>query len=148
MTESRGGRAEHGAAGSSDEVRELLAGLRELVDRLVPPAGAAHAEEQARPAAESVPVSCDWCPLCTLAVLLRGQRTELAETALDYAGVLLGLLRAVLDDAVQHGGPAEPRRSGADPPGGRDTSAASEAAEGPSKVQRIPVRRRSTAGWQ
>jgi hypothetical protein len=135
VTESQPGR---GAAGRADEVRELVEELRELIARLAAPSGSPRGDEQASPAPESAPASCEWCPLCTLAALLRGQRTELAMTALDCGGVLLGLLRAVLDDAAAHGPAGE---HGTDPASGRD-AASSRDGEASSKVQRIPVRRR------
>jgi hypothetical protein len=142
MTESRGGNGNEDELGAADELRELVASLVELVARLAPAAGAEHGVGQPSRDPDSTLASCEWCPLCTLAALARGERTELARTAVDYAGVLLGLLRAVLDETLQRGPHAS---HGAEASGGQGTGPPRER-EAPPKVQRIPVRRSSVAG--
>jgi hypothetical protein len=125
-------------------VRALVDAAQELLEKFAPARHSQQDEAHAQPAAESVPATCEWCPLCTLAALVRGQHTELARTALEYGGVLLGLLRAVLDEAVQHKQHGSPRAAGAEP---GEAGSSPEGTEAPSKVQRIPVRRSPPAGW-
>ena len=69
-------------------------------------------------AAASTPqAACQWCPLCSLIALARGDRPELAGRVAEHASGLLVALRAVLQDRP----PTEP--------------------SGPPRVQRIEVDR-------
>lgn len=91
------------------------------------------------PAARAEDTGPEWCPLCAIVALWRGERTEVAVRVLDHAAQLLSLLRAVLADrwAPQDGvhmpgfrpPPREPDRPGAP---ARDR-----------RVQRVVVRPRS-----
>jgi hypothetical protein len=68
------------------------------------------------------PMTCDWCPVCAVAAVLRGERSELAARAAEHAAGLLTVLRM----AVQ-----------------QERSAPAHADEPPTapRVQKITVRR-------
>jgi hypothetical protein len=83
----------------------------------------------------------DWCPLCAVLALIKGEPSELASRSLDRAADLVALLRAVLADRWE---PGVPHMPGFRPPArpGRNPFHA-----GPSpRVQRIPVRRKGQPG--
>ncbi|MFC0540050.1 hypothetical protein [Kutzneria chonburiensis] len=72
--------------------------------------------------ADHEPTTCDWCPVCAVAAVLKGERSELAARAAEHAAGLLTVLRM----AVQQERSAPPR--------------AEEPAAAP-RVQKITVRR-------
>ena len=81
----------------------------------------------ARIAADSAdhePASCDWCPVCAVAAVLKGERSEMAARAAEHAAGLLAVLRMALQQ--QQSQPA----------------AADEQPTTPPRVQKIAVRRR------
>jgi hypothetical protein len=45
---------------------------------------------------------CQWCPLCQLASVLRGEHPELTERVTEAAVSLAAAARAVLDTAAKH----------------------------------------------
>lgn len=80
----------------------------------------------ARLAADSAdhdPTSCDWCPVCAVAAVLRGERSELAARAAEHAAGLLAVVRMAMQQQRPAQSPAE------EPPT-------------PPRVQKITVRRR------
>ncbi|HEY3262363.1 MAG TPA: hypothetical protein VGJ95_19205 [Pseudonocardiaceae bacterium] len=74
--------------------RSVLAGLRVEAD-------AAASDGQQRPSA------CQWCPLCSLIALVRGEAPELGGRIAEQATALLTTLRALLE---------QPRTPSAEPP--------------------------------
>ncbi|HEU5473988.1 MAG TPA: hypothetical protein VFV67_25360 [Actinophytocola sp.] len=71
-----------------------------------------------------------WCPACAVLALVRGEPPELATRGLDRAADLVALLRAVLADRWE---PDVVHMPGFRP-------------ERPTRVQRIPVRRKEQPG--
>lgn len=135
-------------------LRSVLAGLRVEAEE------AANGTSNASTAA-GTPAVCQWCPLCSLVGLLRGDRPELAGRLAEQAGGLLLTLRAVLQQPVHASGDAD----GAGVPGSSGKAAASDgpgdaggsggasresgafgSSAGVSPVQRIEVRPADPAG--
>ena len=54
---------------------------------------------------------CEWCPLCQLVAVLRGERPEATEKLRTAGTAVMGALRAVLDAAPVTTSPAEPPAS-------------------------------------
>ncbi|SFB46534.1 hypothetical protein SAMN05216266_112200 [Amycolatopsis marina] len=150
---------EHGAAGHWDEqdVTSLAEEIRLLVELVVDRAApwldgviaAGHGTAGAERPDDTGP-GCDWCPLCAIVAVVRGERPEFAARLLEQAAALVALLRAVLADRWQ---PQEgvhmpgyrpaprPEDVRAEDPVRADASSATAP-----RVQRIEVRRR--AQWQ
>lgn len=112
---------------------EMTEELRRLLDAV-----AARAEDYLRGFGDAetakVSDSCGGCPLCAIAAVLRGERTEATVRATEQVAELVRLLRQALTDhttGTDAGEPAtpEPERAEEDPP----------APTG--KVQHIDVRR-------
>lgn len=78
--------------------------------------------------------ACDWCPLCAVVDLARGEPPEFITRVLEQAAQLVALLRAVLADRWEPG-------EGIHMPGYRPAEPASDRAS--SRVQHIPVYRRA-----
>jgi hypothetical protein len=74
--------------------------------------------------------SCEWCPVCAVVALLRGEPNALAARGLEHAAELVALLRAVLADRWEPGVAHMPGFTPPPRPRG----------DGP-RVQPIPVRR-------
>jgi hypothetical protein len=45
---------------------------------------------------------CQWCPLCQLASILRGEHPELAERVAEAGAAVTGAVRALVDAAARH----------------------------------------------
>lgn len=130
-----------------DGLARLTAEIRLLVEMVVDQAlpwldellavghGTAHAGEQ--PSEEDprdVPrATCQWCPLCAVVAVARGQRPEFVVRLFEQAAQIVALLRAVLADRWEPEG-------GVHMPGDRSTRDTSEHA---SRVQHITVRNRN-----
>lgn len=76
--------------------------------------------------------ACDWCPLCAVVALVRGEPSALAAQSLERLADLVALLRAVLADRWTPD--AAPHMPGFTPPPKPPPDSG--------RVQRIPVRRR------
>ncbi|GAA3877074.1 hypothetical protein GCM10022243_47410 [Saccharothrix violaceirubra] len=98
----------------ADPIDELRRLLDVAADRFQPWLNRLAAEEGHDPGA------CGWCPVCNVAAVLKGDRSELAAKAAEHVVGLIAVLRAALDR----------------PP------AAAEDSPGPPHVQHIPVVRR------
>jgi hypothetical protein len=70
-----------------DDLQRLVGSMQDWAARTFPPP----AEHEA---------SCQWCPLCQLMTVLRGERGDLAEKLTEAGGALLASLRALLDAAA------------------------------------------------
>ena len=77
------------------------------------------------------PSPCDWCPLCAVIALVRGEPSALAAQSLDRLADLVALFRAVLADRWSP--EAAPHMPGFTPPPKPPPESG--------RVQRIPVRR-------
>jgi hypothetical protein len=78
--------------------RAVLAGLRvEAAEAAQAHAGTAEAAQE--------PAACQWCPLCAVIALVRGDRPELAGRVAEHAEGLLTALRSVLEPAPQRPAP-------------------------------------------
>ncbi|HEY3630009.1 MAG TPA: hypothetical protein VGL21_03880 [Jatrophihabitantaceae bacterium] len=53
---------------------------------------------------------CQWCPLCQLIMVLRGDRPELTEKITDATASMVAALRTLLDAATSHAQPAQQPR--------------------------------------
>jgi hypothetical protein len=73
--------------------------------------------------AEHDATTCDWCPVCAVAAVIRGERSEMAAKAAEHAAGLLAVLRMALQQQ-------RPAQAPADEP------------QAPPRVQKITVRRR------
>lgn len=74
------------------ELDELLRSVQDWAARTFPPPG----EHE---------TTCQWCPLCQLMAVLRGERPDVGEKVAEAGSALLAVLRTVVDAA---GGAAEP----------------------------------------
>src|SRR5215211_4898626 len=72
-------------------VRSVLAGLRVEAAEAVANGGAT----------EDEPLACQWCPVCVVIAVLRGDRPELGGRLAEQAGTLLSRLRAVVEQPVE-----------------------------------------------
>ncbi|MBV8931380.1 MAG: hypothetical protein JOZ47_19110 [Kutzneria sp.] len=86
---------------------------------------------------EHVEGSCDWCPVCAVAAVLRGERSELAAKAAEHAAGLLAVLRM----AMRQPPDAPPADTPA--PSGERTARAGEESDSarPPRVRKIAVHR-------
>ncbi|GAA3437785.1 hypothetical protein GCM10018954_073990 [Kutzneria kofuensis] len=104
---------------SQDRIAEEL---RLLIDALAEKAEP-YLQRIVADSADHEPTTCDWCPVCAVAAVLRGERSELAARAAEHAAGLLTVLRM----AVQ-------QERGAPPQADEQPT--------PPRVQKITVRRR------
>lgn len=133
-----------------DGIARLTAEIRLLVEMVVEQAlpwldevlaaghGTPHTGERPSEgaAAGDSQAACQWCPLCAVVAVARGQRPEFAVRLFEQAAQLVGLLRAVLADRWEpEGGVHMPGDRPADRP-------ARDATEHTPRVQHIAVRRR------
>jgi hypothetical protein len=77
--------------------------------------------------ADDNPADCRWCPLCTLAAVLRGDRPETAAKIAAAASTLVDALRTLLDSPT-FSGATEPEEASTDsPPAGKSAPAGNAA---------------------
>lgn len=129
-----------------DGLAHLTAEIRLLVEMVVEQAlpwldevlaaghGTAHTEQQEPQGADSDtrPTACQWCPLCAVVAVARGERPDFAVRLFEQAAQVVALLRAVLADRWEPEG-------GVHMPGDRTTR---DSTEQTPRVQHIAVRRR------
>jgi hypothetical protein len=89
VADEQGGRP--GAAGPFDDAQRLLAAVQEWAQRALPAPPSGH------PGPE-----CQWCPLCQLASVLRGEHPEIAERLAEAGTAVTGAVRALLETTVKH----------------------------------------------
>lgn len=131
------GAAEHDRDEMAEEFRRLLDAAASRAEEYLRGVGAPAGSEDA--ATPNGSPSCGWCPVCALAAVLRGERTESAARMLEQVNTLVRLLRQAL---AEHG---EQRAEAGDPAADR---ADAERTSGAGKqVQHIAVHRvRGRAG--
>ncbi|MGH3628378.1 MAG: hypothetical protein ACRDRL_13190 [Sciscionella sp.] len=122
-----------GDPGATDQHRGLAEELRALLDVLIDRSEPLLDRMAGNPAADGIPPTCDWCPLCAALAVLRGDRSELAVRGGEHAAGLLAQLRMAI--AEEH--PAGHRRH----PTERAGSAAASREGGTGRVQHIAIRR-------
>ncbi len=123
----------------NDDHTKLIADFRELADsvltRIEPiVAQMAQGRTNAAPDLETsaeLPVfsGCSWCPVCALAALMRGEHHELLAILAGYAGVLLALLRELLDEFL----------GGRDPSDGKPDGSPGSGAPAPRSPAFVPI---------
>lgn len=74
-----------------DLAQRLLGAVQEWAQRAMP------APPSGTPGPE-----CQWCPLCQLASVLRGEHPELTERLAETGAAVTGAVRALLDAAARH----------------------------------------------
>jgi hypothetical protein len=82
---------QHGPGPWGEEAQRLFSTIQEWTQRTMPAPPSGH------PGPE-----CQWCPLCQLASVLRGEHPELAERLAEAGTAVTGVLRAMLDAAGKH----------------------------------------------
>jgi hypothetical protein len=89
MTEQNG--PQHGPSPLGDELAHLLSVVQDWAQRNLP-----------APPSGSPGPECQWCPLCQLASVLRGEHPELTERMDEAGAAVTAAVRAVLDSANRH----------------------------------------------
>jgi hypothetical protein len=123
------------------ELRQLA---QTILDRLDPALRIAAARAAASGAGAS---KCQqvWCPVCALAALASGEQHPLLTVVADHSVALLGVVRALIENAENAGQPAgtgqsvdtPPPPDGAPPP--EPPNGDSPPPPGPGRYQHIPV---------
>lgn len=114
MTDSESPGAAHGGASAGDDgLARLTEEIRLLVEMVVEQAlpwleqvlarghGGADQEEADQRSGCEPNATCDWCPLCAVASIARGQSPEFVVRLFEQAAQVIALLRAVLADRWQ-----------------------------------------------
>lgn len=70
-----------------EEAAKLLAGVQEWARRTFPEPEGGHSSE------------CQWCPLCQLMALVRGDRPEVADRLAEAGNAMAAAVRALLESA-------------------------------------------------
>lgn len=89
----------------AEEVLRLLGTVQDWARRTMPP-----------PQGEQ-PAECEWCPLCQLAAVLRGERPEITARLTEAGIAVAGVLRSIADATAgvghtgQHRHDTQPERS-------------------------------------
>jgi hypothetical protein len=99
--------ASSSAHGHGDAVGSIGEEATKLVETICDWARRTFSEASAAHIATGSP-ECEWCPLCQVVAVMRGERPEATEMLRTAGSAVIGALRAVLDAAPVTGGPAEP----------------------------------------
>src|SRR5215204_4316383 len=120
----------------SDLGPELRALAQSILDRIDPAVRAAAA---AAVGADG-PGKCQqvWCPVCALAALVAGEQHPLLTVIAEHSVGLLAVIRAIIEDTADTGGPTPPEPPEAPPPSGPPGGDEPPPA-GPGRYQHIPV---------
>jgi hypothetical protein len=124
------GGADPGASDLGEEARRLAEAVQQWARRTVPAPPSGHAGPE-----------CQWCPLCQLASVLRGEHPELVERVTEAGTALASAFKALMESAAQQTPAQHPARhpgSGDDParPGPAPHPGAASNGDSP-RVQRI-----------
>ena len=82
--------------GAADEFGRLLHTVQDWAARAFPAAG----EHES---------TCQWCPLCQLMAVVRGERPDLNERVTEAGSAVVSALRTLFDAATAGGHGADPR---------------------------------------
>ncbi len=123
------------------ELRQLA---QTILDRLDPALRLAAARAAASGAG---PSKCQqvWCPVCALAALASGEQHPLLTVVADHSVALLGVVRALIEnaeqsaDTAQPGGAPPPPSSDQAPPPPEPPGGDEPPPPGPGRYQHIPV---------
>jgi hypothetical protein len=134
-----GGQDDAGAAGRRhpDLAPELRQLAQTILDRLDPAVRLAAA--RAAGSGDS-PGKCQqvWCPVCALAALAAGEQHPLLTVIAEHSVALLAVVRAIIEDAADTGGPTRPEPPPPPPPSG-PPGGDEPPPTGPGRYQHIPV---------
>jgi hypothetical protein len=129
-----------GAAGRrhSDLAPELRQLAQTILDRLDPAVRLAAA--RAAGGGDS-PGKCQqvWCPVCALAALVAGEQHPLLTVIAEHSVALLAVVRAIIEDAADTGGPTPPEPPPPPPPPSGPPGGDEPPPTGPGRYQHIPV---------
>jgi hypothetical protein len=114
------------------ELRRLA---QTILDRLDPAVRLAAARAAGSGAGKCQQV---WCPVCALAALVAGEQHPLLTVIAEHSVGLLAVIRAIIEDTADTGGPNPPEPPQAPPPSGPPGGDEPPPA-GPGRYQHIPV---------
>ena len=114
------------------ELRQLA---QTILDRLDPAVRLAAARAAGSGAGKCQQV---WCPVCALAALVAGEQHPLLTVIAEHSVGLLAVIRAIIEDTADTGGPNPPEPPQAPPPSGPPGGDEPPPA-GPGRYQHIPV---------
>jgi len=114
------------------ELRQLA---QTILDRLDPALRLAAARAAGSGAGKCQQV---WCPVCALAALVAGEQHPLLTVIAEHSVGLLAVIRAIIEDTADTGGPNPPEPPQAPPPSGPPGGDEPPPA-GPGRYQHIPV---------
>ncbi|HKH51623.1 MAG TPA: hypothetical protein VKA77_07480 [Mycobacterium sp.] len=114
------------------ELRQLA---QTILDRLDPAVRLAAARAAGSGAGKCQQV---WCPVCALAALVAGEQHPLLTVIAEHSVGLLAVIRAIIEDTADTGGPTPPEPPEAPPPSGPPGGDEPPPA-GPGRYQHIPV---------
>jgi hypothetical protein len=114
------------------ELRQLA---QAILDRLDPAVRLAAARAAGSGAGKCQQV---WCPVCALAALVAGEQHPLLTVIAEHSVGLLAVIRAIIEDTADTGGPTPPEPPEAPPPSGPPGGDEPPPA-GPGRYQHIPV---------
>ncbi|UXA16243.1 hypothetical protein [Mycobacterium sp. SMC-4] len=113
-----------------------------IIDRLDPAVRLAAARMQA---GEDSPGRCQqvWCPVCALAALVSGEQHPLLSVVAEHSVALLALVKALVENMDDPGGPQGPDGGPQGPDGGQPPDPSPPQPDGsgeaPGRYQPIPV---------
>jgi hypothetical protein len=114
------------------ELRQLA---QTILDRLDPAVRLAAARAAGSGAGKCQQV---WCLVCALAALVAGEQHPLLTVIAEHSVGLLAVIRAIIEDTADTGGPTPPEPPEAPPPSGPPGGDEPPPA-GPGRYQHIPV---------
>ena len=121
----------HGDLGP--ELRLLAQSILDRIDPAVRAAAAAAAGTDGPGKCQQV-----WCPVCALAALVAGEQHPLLTVIAEHSVALLAVVRAIIEDAADTGGPTRPEPPPPPPPSG-PPGGDEPPPTGPGRYQHIPV---------
>ena len=122
--------------GSHPDIGPQLRQLAQtILDRLDPAVRLAAARAAGSGAGKCQQV---WCPVCALAALVAGEQHPLLTVIAEHSVGLLAVIRAIIEDTADTGGPTPPEPPEAPPPSGPPGGDEPPPA-GPGRYQHIPV---------
>ena len=117
------------------ELRQLA---QTILDRLDPAVRLAAARAAG---SGDAPGKCQqvWCPVCALAALVAGEQHPLLTVVAEHSVALLAVVRAIIENTADTGGPTPPEPPEAPPPPSGPPGGDQPPPPGPGRYQHIPV---------